>query len=79
MCIVSFCCFARVAELVDALASGASGGNIVGVQVPPRAQIQSSGIGNDARAFFMHQCAHPLAANPRFSRKETPLSNRNSR
>ena len=30
--------FARVAELVDALASGASGRKVVGVQVPPRAQ-----------------------------------------
>ena len=29
---------ARVAELVDALASGASDRKIVGVQVPPRAQ-----------------------------------------
>src|SRR5699024_3379501 len=34
--------FARVAELVDALASGASGRKVVGVQVPPRAQRTKS-------------------------------------
>ena len=33
---------ARVAELVDALASGASARKGVGVQVPPRAQPESS-------------------------------------
>lgn len=34
--------YARVAELVDALASGASDRKVVGVQVPPRAQMENS-------------------------------------
>lgn len=34
--------YARVAELVDALASGASDRKVVGVQVPPRAQIKNN-------------------------------------
>ena len=37
---------ADVAELVDALVSGTSGGNIVGVQVSPSALTL---LGNDAR------------------------------
>ena len=43
-------CRARVAELVDALASGASGGNTVQVQVLPRAPDHSKMVGE--RHFF---------------------------
>ena len=38
------CRHADVVELADALASGASGGNSVRVQVPPSAPDQTSGL-----------------------------------
>ena len=59
--------FARVAELVDALASGASGRKVVGVQVPPRAQRTKSPSPRPAqgrvRGFFVP--ARPPSVQPR--------------
>src|SRR5215831_5061419 len=38
------CCLAQVAELVDALGSGPSGGNTVGVRVPSWAPPRENGL-----------------------------------
>ena len=43
---------AEVAELVDALGSGSSGGFPVGVQIPASAPVNSRGYGDKPNPFF---------------------------
>ena len=56
---------ARVAELADALASGASDRKVVGVQVPPRAPRQTPGIATFPGVFSCRWRSSPAAGRGR--------------